>query len=63
VGIPHGTGIHSSPISYSVRPPIYRRSDRLGRRIKGFAPGLFGHERGVRCSSLLSESNTQPAKP
>jgi alcohol dehydrogenase (cytochrome c) len=42
-----GTGIHSSPISYSVAAAnISPCPPDGGGWIKGFAPGLFGHERG-----------------
>ena len=42
-----GTGIHSSPVTYSVRGRQYVAVPTgWGGWIKGFAPGLFGHERG-----------------
>ena len=49
-----GTGIHSSPISYSVNGLQYIAIPTgWGGWIKGFAPGLFGHERG-RASFVLA---------
>jgi alcohol dehydrogenase (cytochrome c) len=42
-----GTGIHSSPVSYSVGGRQFIAVPTgWGGWIKGFAPGLFGHERG-----------------
>jgi alcohol dehydrogenase (cytochrome c) len=42
-----GTGIHSNPVSYSVGGRQYVAVPTgWGGWIKGFAPNLFGHERG-----------------
>lgn len=43
-----GTGIHSNPVSYSVDGRQYVAVPTgWGGWIKGFAPNLFGHERGA----------------
>jgi alcohol dehydrogenase (cytochrome c) len=43
-----GTGIHSNPVSYSVGGRQYVAVPTgWGGWIKGFAPNLFGHERGA----------------
>jgi alcohol dehydrogenase (cytochrome c) len=42
-----GTGIHSNPITYSVNGKQYVAVPTgWGGWIKGFAPNMFGHERG-----------------
>jgi alcohol dehydrogenase (cytochrome c) len=42
-----GTGIHSNPVTYSVAGKQYVAVPTgWGGWIKGFAPNLFGHERG-----------------
>jgi len=57
-----GTGIHSSPVSYSVGGRQYIAVPTgWGGWIKGFAPGLFGHERGSALFVFALPEGTQGA--
>jgi alcohol dehydrogenase (cytochrome c) len=59
-----GTGIHSNPVTYSVRGRQYVAVPTgWGGWIKGFAPNLFGHERGSALFVFaLPEGARRPAE-
>ena len=57
-----GTGIHSSPISYSVGGTQYiALPTGWGGWVKGFAPQTFGHERGSTLFVFSLPGGTPPA--
>ncbi len=58
-----GSGIHSSPISYSVRGQQFIAVPTgWGGWIKGFAPRTFGHERGSTLFVFSLATNPPPAQ-